>query len=161
MEGWEQLSPVILWTVTQTAAVTGERVLGITPANPIPVNTNFLFAGFTLRVAIRTQITLDQVVVYGALGPVGLPGSGPAAFPPANFITEALWYYTPPPSLSTGQGVQRQPAILDQTTAANFPALIVPNWLLLEYTTSLPGGAPALTFEVWGTFIGPNIGGTQ
>jgi hypothetical protein len=154
---YTQLPPRFLWSVTQTAAVTNERVAGITPANPIQINPNYTGALFHVRCTNKLNITLGNVIVYGSLhtGGAGAPFFFPAA---ASANQERL--ITTGVNLATGEGLLREPMATDSDATITRQALnLVPNALLLEYTTSAPGATPSITFQVWASFIGPMVGG--
>ncbi|MGH6628101.1 MAG: hypothetical protein ACREB3_00030 [Burkholderiales bacterium] len=156
---YTQMEPRFLWSVTQSGAVTNERVAGITPANPIVINTNFIGALFHLRVVNRVNITLGNVIVYGTLHTSG--GAAPFYFPvAASPNAERLVTFGTNPA--TNEGALRNPmgADVDGATTKQTLALI-PNALLLEYTTSAPGVGPVVTFQVWASFIGPMVAGVQ
>lgn len=156
---YTQRAPRLLWSVTQTAAVTNERASGITPANPIQINPNFTSGLLSLRVTNRVNITLGAVIVYGALHTVG--AGAPFFFPaPASGNQERLVTFSTNPA--TGEGAIRGPMATDSDlTITRQNVTLMPNALLLEYTTSAPGAGPVVTFEVWGDFLGPMIGGSQ
>lgn len=156
---YSQLGPRRLWTVTQAAAVTNERTLGISPSNPIQINPYHVGAILHLRVISRVNITLGNVIVYGSLHPVGDPG--PFFFPAAAAANqERLVTFGNNPV--TGDGSVREPMACDSDITITRQAInLMPNVLLLEYTTSAPGAGPVVTFEVWGSMIGPMPGGSQ
>lgn len=154
---YTQLAPRVLWSVTQTAAVTNERVLGITPANPIEINPNFVGALFHVRVITRVNLTLGNVIVYGSLHPQGAGAPfffpAPGAANPERLITTGI-------SMNTGEGALREAMATDSDITITRQALnLVPNLLLLEYTTSGPGAGPVVTFDVLVSLIGPMVGG--
>jgi hypothetical protein len=154
---YTQLPPRFLWSVTQSGAVTNERVAGITPANPIEINPNFVGALFHLRCITRVNITLGNVIVYGALHQQGAPA--PYFFPAAGSANQER-LITSGVNLVTGDGLLREAMATDSDLTITRQALnLVPNALLLEYTTSAPGAGPVVTFQVWASFIGPMVGG--
>lgn len=153
------LGPRRLWTVTQSGAVTNERAAGISPENPIQINPNLIGAMFHLRAISIVNITLGAVIVYGALHPVG--GAAPFYFPAVGAANqERLVTFTN--VTATGQGAIREPMATDSDLVVTRQAVtLMPNVLLLEYTTSAPGAGPVVTFEVWASMIGPMPGGSQ
>ena len=154
---WDQMEPRLLFTVIQTAAVTNERTLGITPGNPLQINPNLTLATFQVRVIAKTNITLGAVRLYGALGTPG--AAAPIYFPPPGSSTEALW--TTGTNIAANEGLIRNAIALESDAGTKQTIPILPNWLLLEYTTSAPGAGPSINFQVWASMIGPMIGGSQ
>lgn len=154
---YTQLEPRPLWSVTQTVAVVSERVAGITPANPIEINPNYVGALFHIRMINVVNLTVGNIIVYGALHSVGAGAPyffpAPASANPERLITNAV-------VLATGQGCLREPMATDNEAVATRQTLrLVPNALLLEYNTSAPGAGATATFEVWASFLGPMVGG--
>ena len=149
---YTQFTPVRLWVVTTTVTRTNERVAGITPVNPIEISPNFILSAFSIRVVSKVGFTINAIRVYGA---VGVPNGGnPNAFPIAGAASEALWTTVSNPAVATG--LTRQITVLDADAGNKFPPGIVPNFILLEYSAT---AGSSLNFEVYGTFIGPMIGG--
>lgn len=156
---FSQFTPRMIWTVTTSATTANNRVTGITGnANPVFLNPNLTLALYYLRVITKTDMVLNRVAVYGGLGDVGIV----ASFPPAGTDAEAMWVTLM--DLAAGQGIIRAVTARDADVAIQpnkYPAGVIPNRHLLEYSTTISGAAPVITFEVWGTFIGPMVGGTQ
>ena len=152
---YSQLQWSTLWTVTQTGTVTNERVAGITGANPFQVNPYFTGMLFGIRVTAKTNLPLAAVRVYGAGNVNGFPAAGAAAIPEALVITDQ--------DLAINTGVLRHPrgraldngAPAGDGTDAIAPLRLLPQFLLLEYSTGAPGATPTITFIVEACFHGP------
>jgi hypothetical protein len=155
MLSFTQFTPRMIWSVTTSATLANERVAGISgSANPIILNPNLTLGLLQFRVITKTDMTLNRIAVYGAITD--------ATFPAAGVDAETLSLTLM--DLAAGQGVIRALTARDAdiTLSPNkYPVGLIPGRLLLEYSTTIAGVAPVITFEVWGTFIGPLIGGTQ
>lgn len=148
------IGPRRLWVVTQTAAVTNERLLGITGPNPLRIVSGIQGAVFGFKVTAKNNITLNNITVYGA---IDVEGNTPQGFPGPGLIQLSLAYTNS--NLGIFQGIIH-PAHLQTGEAGDaltnyVAAPALPNGLLLEYTTSAPGAAPTVTFEVWLIGVGP------
>lgn len=157
---YTQLQWSTLWTVTQTGTVTNERAAGIA-GNPNPLNVNPYFSNclFAVRVTTQVNVPLVTVRVYGAGNQNG--------FPPVNTQPEAL--FITDQNLAPNTGVLRQPRgrSLDHGAAAGegvdaiAPLRLLPQWLMLEYSTGAPGATPNLVFVVEACFLGPMVQGNE
>lgn len=146
-----------LWTITQAGTVTDERAAGIAGnLNPLQVNeyhTNILFA---VRVTVKVDMTLTAVRLYGAGNANG--------FPPAPTAVEALW--TTGTNIGVNQGVLRIAAGRNRDAAAvevivHDQLRLLPQFLLLEYSTAVAGAAPNIVFVVEACFLGPLPDGNE
>lgn len=138
-----------LWSVTTAAAVTNERVAGITGANPLEVNEYFTGAIFQFRVTAKAALVIGAIRVYGAVDVA-------AGFPPAGTAAEVL--VSSVTDIANGEGLIRVPALHAVDADTKFPMQVLPRFLLLEYTTT---GAGSVTFVVDASFIGPLRGGIE
>jgi hypothetical protein len=132
-----------------------ERAVGITPAQPQQINPNYTANCAHVRVISSAGTTLASFRIYGALTEPG--AAAPTHFPPLGTAAEAVAESAA--GIGVGAGVVRQLSLKESDAGVRRAASIVPNWLLLEYTTA--GAAGALVFEVWLTLLGPMIGGVE
>lgn len=143
-----------LWTVTQAGAVVNERAAGITGnLNPLQVNqyhTNVLFA---IRTTASTGRDLTSVRIYGAGDTNG--------FPPAGTPLEAI--VTTATNIALNQGVFRIAAGRNrddgEASVVRDQLRLLPQWLLLEYTTGAVAGS--ITFVIEACFLGPSPQGNE
>lgn len=147
--------PKRLWTVTQVGAVTNERAAGIS-RNPLPVPSGFTGAAFTFLVTAKNNLTLGNITVYGAIGD---ELTAPSAFPGPGLTALSLAYTNSNLAAGTGltHAAKMEPGEAGDALNIYLLAPVLPNWLLLEYTTSAPGAGPTITFEVWLLAVGPKI----
>lgn len=153
-----QLTWSILWTVTTTVQRTDERAADITGnLNPLQINpyhTNGLIA---IRVTAKNNLPLVAVRIYGA--------GANNAFPPAPTAVEAM--LTTATDIAAGQGILRILGGRNRDSGAAEGSIItdqlrlIPEWLLLEYSTGAPGAAPTITFDVLACFTGPLPDGNE
>ena len=151
MLGGFQQRPRLLWSVTQTANVTNERVAGITGQNPRLINEGYTVAYFTIRKTAETNLPMAGVRIYGAIVATGFPAVGTP--------TEALISTILDPAVGTG--ILRAPAMKDSDAAAPGRPIILPTLLMLEYDTGAAGATPTVTFIIEASFIGPAIIGAH
>jgi hypothetical protein len=137
-----------LWTVTQTGTVVNERAAGIAGnLNPLTIDDFYTNALFAVRVTAQTNLPLTAVALYGAGNVNG--------FPAAGTLVEALWTTGGLPApLGVNQGVLRiaagrnRDALAPEVNIVLDQLRLVPQVLLLEYSTGAPGATPTLTFVV-------------
>lgn len=144
---WSQL-----WSVTTTLGnVTNEQAAGITGnTNPLQINMYHRAALIQIRVTAQTNLPLAAVRIYGAGSNVGFPPPGT----PAECLCETTT------AIAVNQGVIRILAGRHRDNAAVNPSPVVdqlqliPQFLLLEYSTGAAGATPTITFVVEACFIG-------
>ena len=155
-----------LWTITQTGAVTDEIAAGFLEPNPRHIGFHYTAGIINFKVTAKNNLTLNNIGITGALGPPGAasPGGG---FPNVAGGYELLAYTES--NIGLGDGIVRPIQITTRdnaVTAANVDhnrvlCPVIPNFLLCKYTTRAPGAGPTITIEVWGTFVGPMLQGTD
>lgn len=158
--------PRVLWTVNETAVVTNKRdtstILGEQPAKIEPYYWGALFY---LDWPLRVNLDLTAVRIYGAIDDVANFTSTPLStapdFPGAGLSQEALceWGVNTGSVPVLGEGRLRVPTALsknDSRVAQNFfyPLTVLPNKLLLEYSTANAGAGAHVAFTVSAVFVG-------
>lgn len=150
-----QYPPRLIWTIIANLADTNRRD-PFAGKNPYALNPNYTAALFQLRrIETTGLITVQRVVIYGSLITGSFPAAGSGA---ADQHAIARWGG----NLATGIGQLRQAKSVDTTAApiSRRRLHLVPVQILVEWNTSAAGdpGATA-TMEIWGSFIGPSVGG--
>ncbi|MGH6628102.1 MAG: hypothetical protein ACREB3_00035 [Burkholderiales bacterium] len=155
--GTNQFEPRLIWTVGATIAQTNSRVVLVGP-NPYQLNSYYTRALFHIRVTETSGIViLTRVFCYGAETLNAFPAPG------AGFASQHVIWSTIS-NLAPGVGKLRQPAVVDGTLApiSKRRAGLVPAFILLEWSTSAIGDPGEVKFfEVWGSFLGPEVRGQQ
>jgi len=152
MFGGHQMRVRRLWAVTSTVTRTNERVNDITGPNPITVNDFYTVAYFSIRVTAKNNLPLAGVRVYGADDTV-------AGFPAAGVVGEAL--LTTATDLALNTGIVRAPAMHQVDGDVPGRPIVIPKFLLLEFSTGAPGAGPTITFEVRACFVGPHLSSSE
>lgn len=136
-------TPRVLWTVTQTAAVANERVLGITGDNPIQLKPYYTGAVISMAVTAKNNITLGRIALLGSVDGVRFAPPGTA---------DALC--TTARNLLPGEAHMRSAFIFSEDLLTQGNGQLLPEFWMLEYTTSAPGASPTITLEIRAALIG-------
>jgi hypothetical protein len=150
----KQKGPVKLWEVHAERGRANERVIGVTPANPIRIAPHYDRAIFHVRIVSETApIFLIAFRVYGALTPTHPPAVG-AAF-------EGLIQVQGLKPLGAGylRVAHNRADVAVGSTPREQPG-VIPPYLWVEYTTiGFPIGGASRRVDVYGTFIAPAVAG--
>jgi hypothetical protein len=132
-----------MWTVTQTAAVSNERVAGVTGANPVQLKPYYTGSVIQIGVTAKSDITLNRVAIFGSVDGIrfGPPGSADALCTTAT-------------NLLNGEAHLRSAFVFSEDLLTQGAPNLLPEFWLLEYTTSSPGASPTITFEITVALVG-------
>lgn len=149
--------PLRIWQFIATVGDTNLRTPSI-GANPYNVNAYYSRALFQLRVIAQPggNIGVQRVVIYGSERTDGFPAVGLGA---ADQHVVARWLG----NQAVGFGQIRQGKGIDNFIGATRRRLtLIPPFLLLEWNVSAVGTpGDTRTLEVWATFLGPEVVGSQ
>ncbi len=143
---------LLMWTISQSAAITNSRTTGIAGANPRQFASYYRTAIFQVfhdeSLGLRA---LTRLAIYGSIDGTRFPALGANA--------EALVLHTANFSGARMRGPQVQGA--DGTVATALRVELLPPWLILEYSAGAGAGAGTLQVQVRATFIGSPPAGVE
>lgn len=136
-------TPRILWTITQTGIVTNERVAGITGLNPLQLRPYYTGAVIHMAVTAKNNITLDRVAIMGSV-------DGARWAPPGS--ADVLCHTAT--NLLLDEAHLRTAFVFSEDLLTQGSGHLLPEWWMLEYSTSAPGASPTITIEIRAAMIG-------